>query len=176
MSGWDRTNTVSGTELQFTGSSCSLLPQPFGCLCCLGNFQHSFRGQLSYLRGSTAFELQLHPQWFTGNWLTTHRPKWWRACELDISLGVRCVIRTEPPVLAVRQSTSVEVSILANWIHCSEEFLRPLQRAQNITALNIVSLTPYLQLITAGTCAQVEWHGVAHVRVDEMLKFGAGSN
>ena len=72
MSEWDRTNTVSCAQLQFTGSSCSLLPKPFRCLCCLGNFQHSFCGQLSHLRGSTAYELWVTPtQWFTtGNWLT----------------------------------------------------------------------------------------------------------
>jgi hypothetical protein len=46
-------------------------------------------------------------------------------------------------MLAIRKGTSVEISILTNWIHRSKEFLRPLQGAQHIPAFDIVTLAPH---------------------------------
>eukprot|EP01043_Picozoa_sp_COSAG02_P016435 COSAG02_NODE_723_length_18041_cov_7.464720_5_plen_53_part_00 len=49
-----RTDAVTCAKFQFASGACGLLTQAFRGLSCLGDFQHPFRGQLSYLCGTPA--------------------------------------------------------------------------------------------------------------------------
>lgn len=75
-------------------------------------------------------------------------------------------------MLAICQRTSVQVAVLTDRVHRSEELLRPLQGAEHVTALNIVPLTPYLQLVPART--QAERSGQPKRAVSKDAGAGAG--